>query len=298
MNLREFSWLVFLAILWGPSFLFIKVAVLEVPPVTIAALRVFLAAIVLYLLLKLRRKLLPRGWGIWKHFLIVGITNHAIPFTLFNWGEIYVDSALAAILNGTTPLFTIFFAHWLTRDDRLTPPKIAGSLVGFLGLMVIVTPKLSSGVSGTSLGIIAVTIPAICYGFSIVYTRNHLRGLPKLVAPTAQLIMASILMVPLAFLVDAPLGLEMPSWAAIFSIIAVAVMGTSLAFLVYYDLIETVQPSHLSMVTYLVPIFGIALGVLVLGEEISWLTYLGFALIILGIMIVNGVIRRPRGSSI
>ncbi|HQV30636.1 MAG TPA: DMT family transporter [Calditrichia bacterium] len=296
MNLREFAWLLLLAGLWGPSFLFIKLAIHEVPPVTVAALRVSLATLPLFLLLKWQGKKLPRDRQIWKHFFVVGLFNHAIPFTMFNWGELFVDSALAAILNGTTPLFTIFFAHWLTGDDRLSRRKLAGSLVGFLGLAVIVGPALFAGASGSGMGIIAVTLPAVCYGFSIVYMRNHLRGLPALVGPTAQLLAASVIMIPVALLFDDPVGLPLPGGPAIAAILALAFLGTSLAFIVFYRLMETVQASSLSMVTYLVPLFGVALGVAILGERIDWNAYLGCALILVGIMIVNGVLRRPRGG--
>src|SRR6185295_13603898 len=142
MRLKNFLWLLFLAALWGPSFLFIKVAVAEIPPLTLVAGRVEIAGILLYLILRAQgRDLLPFG-PIWRHLVVVALVQNAIPFVLFGWGEQYIDSSLAAILNGTTPLFTLMLAHFFTSDDRLTPTKTVGSLIGFGGLLVLIGPAL------------------------------------------------------------------------------------------------------------------------------------------------------------
>ncbi len=289
MGLRNFLGLLFLAALWGPSFLFIKVAVQEIPPLTMAGGRVGLASLLLFAILKIQgRRVSHHRRGVWKHFAFAGAVGNAVPFVLFNWGELHIDSAVASILNGTTPLFTLLIAHFFTRDDRLTRNKMTGAFIGFGGLLVLVGPSLLAGVQASSLGLLAVTAAALCYGVAIVYSRRYLRGLPALVAPTAQLGYAALFLTPLSLLFERPLSLPMPSWAALGSLLALTVLGTSIAFVVYFRLLESIPASQLSMVTYLVPVFGILLGVTVLDERLEWNSYAGCVLILLGVMGVNG----------
>lgn len=292
MTLRDFLWLLFLASLWGPSFLFIKLAVEDIPPLTMVLGRVGVAAVLLNLILWLQGRRLPAFGPIWKHVAFMAFVHNALPFTLFNWGEQYIDSALAAILNGTTPLFTIILAHLFVDDDRLTPGKVAGVLIGFSGLFLLIAPSLLEGIQATTWGLIAIAVAAASYGVAIVYSRLRLRGLPPLVAPTAQLSLAAVYMLPLSLWLERPFALPAPSWAALGSLLVLAVFGTAVAFIVYYRLIERTSATFVSMVTYMVPVFGVILGVVVLDEQLRWNAYLGCGLILLGVMIVNGVFSR------
>jgi len=289
MELKNFFWLLFLAALWGPSFLFIKVTVAEIPPFTLVAGRVGVAAAVLYLILRLQRRSLPRLGRVWGHFAVMGFFANALPFVLFSWGEQYIDSALAAILNGATPLFTMVLAHWLLADDRLTASKLAGVLLGFGGLLALIGPSLGGGMQTTTWGLLAIVVAAASYGVAIVYARRHLRRLPPLVGPTAQLLMATFYILPLALLFEQPWRQSIPSWPVIGSWLALALFGTALAFVVYYHIMKQMSATFLSMVTYLVPLFGLLLGVVILDERLSWNAYLGCGLILLGVMVVNGV---------
>jgi drug/metabolite transporter (DMT)-like permease len=291
MGFRNFLWLMFLASLWGPSFLFIKVAVGQIPPLTLVTGRVGLAALLLYVILRVQGGKLPKFGPIWKHFAIVGFFSNALPFVLFSWGEQYIDSALAAILNGTTPLFTIILAHLFITDDRLTPIKAAGTLVGFGGLVLLISPSLLGGIQLTTWGLLAVATAAFSYGIGIVYTRNHLRGLPRLVAPTAQLTMATLYMLPLSLIIEQPFRGSMPSWPALGSLMALSIFGTALAFVIYYALLEKTSATYVSMVTYLAPVIGVILGVVILHEQLNWTTYAGCGLILLGVMVVNGIFK-------
>ncbi len=293
---KSFLWLALLAAVWGPSFIFIKIAVGEVPPITLAASRVALAALLLYLVLRLQGRNLPGFGPIWKHFAIMGFVSNALPFVLFSWGEQYIDSALAAILNGTTPIFTILLAHFVFADDRISPTKMMGVLLGFGGLVILILPSLFDGVRATTWGLLGITVAASSYAVAIVYSRKNLRGLPPMVAPTAQLTMAAVYLVPLSLLVDAPYTLPLPSWQALAALFALSVVGTGIGFVIYYRLLEGNSATYLSMVTYLMPVVGIILGVLVLGEQLSWNAYAGCALILLGIMTVNGVFNRSVGK--
>lgn len=290
MNWKNFGLLILLASLWGPSFLFIKVAVQDIPPLTLAFGRVVIGAALLLAVLRWRRQPLSRSRNTWRALAVVALMHNALPFVLFGWGEQYIDSALASILNGTTPLFTIVLAHFLVPGDRLTPAKLTGVVIGFAGLIVLTLPTLRDGIQGTTWGIVAVAAAAASYGIAIVYTRNHLRGLPPLVAPASQLALATLYLLPLTLLIDQPWQLPAPSPAALASMLALGVLGTGLAFVVYYRLLETAEPTYVSMVTYVIPVFGVILGVVVLGERLSWYSLAGFGLILLGVMIVNGVL--------
>ena len=289
MRLKNLLWLFVLAALWGPSFLFIKIAVHEIPPLTMVVGRVGIAALILIIILRLQGRRLPKLGPVWIHFAVMGLVQNALPFTLFNWGEQYIDSALAAISNGATPLFTILFAHIFVSDDRITPGKMVGVLVGFGGLIVLIAPSLTGGMEATSWGLIAVVVASISYGVAMVYSRLNLRGMPPLVAPTAQLTVATLYMIPLSLLIERPYTLPMPSLAAAGSLFVLAAFGTALAFVIYYRLIEQANASFVSMVTYVIPVFGVFLGVVVLNETLTWNAYVGCALILAGVMVVNGV---------
>ncbi len=294
MKLKNFLWILLLAAIWGPSFLFIKVAVQELPPITLVAVRVGMASLALYLILRTQGRNLPRLGRIWRHFAFMGLFANALPFVLFSWGELYVDSALASILNGTTPIFTVVLAHFLVADDRMTPTKLVGTLLGFAGLLIIVAPTLAVGMRAETLGLLAMATAAFCYAVTIIYSRRHLRGLQPLVAPTAQLLMATLFLLPISLVLDQPYTLPLPSLPVIGSVLSLSLLGTAVAFVIYYRIIERMNATDLAMVTYLIPVFGIILGVLVLGEQPGWTAFVGSAFILIGVMTVNGVFRFRR----
>lgn len=290
MKWKNILLLITLAALWGPSFLFIKVAVEEIPPLTLVLGRVSIGAAFLLLVLLLQRRRLPVDRRLWGHLAVIALLHNALPWVLLSWGEQYIDSALASILNGTTPLFTIVLAHFLVEGDRITSSKLLGVLLGFAGLFLLILPSLRGGVQASTWGLIAVTAAAALYGVAIIYSRQHLRGLPPLVAPASQLLLATLYMLPLAVIIDRPWTLPTPSAAALGSLVALGIMGTGLAFIVYYRLIESADSTYVSMVTYVIPVFGVILGVLVLNEQLTWYALAGFALILLGVMVVNGLL--------
>lgn len=289
MNGKNLLLLILLAALWGPSFLFIKVAVEDIPPLTLVLGRVAIGATFLLVVLLAQGRRLPDDRQLWRHLAVVAMLHNALPWVLLSWGEQYIDSALASILNGTTPIFTIVLAHFLVPGDRITTTKVLGVLLGFAGLFLLILPSLSGGVQASTWGLLAVTAAAAIYGVAMIYSRNHLRGLPPLVAPTSQLLLATAYMAPLALLFDRPWTLARPSTAALVSLLLLGILGTGLAFIVYYRLLETASPTYISMVTYVIPVFGVILGVLVLGEQLTWYALAGFALILLGVMVVNGL---------
>ena len=291
MGVKNFLWLVILASLWGPAFLLMKVAVHDIPPITIATGRVTIAAIVLYVVLRVQGYSLPKFGSVWKHFVVAGLTLNALPYVLLSWGEQYIDSALASILIGTDPIFVVLLAHIFTTDDRLTPAKAIGALVGFGGLVALVTPALFEGVHASTWGLLAAAGAAASYAVGAVYVRQTLRGLPPLVGPTAQVSTAAIYMIPLSLVFERPYTLPSPSWSAIGAVLTLAVVCTALTYVIYYWLMERTEATNVSMVAYLVPIVGTIMGVVVLHERPGWHAYLAFGLIMMGVMFVNGMVK-------
>jgi len=291
MGIKNFLWLVVLASLWGPAFLLMKVAVEDIPPFTIVAGRVAIAAIVLYIVLKMQGYSLPKFGPMWKHFAIAGFTLNALPYALLSWGEQHIDSALASILIGTDPIFVVLLAHIFTNDDRLTPSKALGALVGFGGLVALVAPALFEGVHATTWGLLAAVGAAASYAVGMVYVRQTLRGLPPLVGPTAQVSTAALYMIPLSLVFDRSYALPTPSWQAIAAVLTLAVVSTALTYVIYYWLMERTEATNVAMVAYLVPITGTIMSVVVLHERLGWNAYLAFALIMIGLMFVNGLIK-------
>ena len=277
MKLKNVHLLILLASLWGPSFLFIKIAIDQVPPIMLAALRIGIAAIFLNAFLYLRGHRLPIDRDFWKKTLIAGFFAQALPFVLINWGEQYVDSSLASILNGLVPLFTIVIAHFLVAEEKLTRTKLAGVVVGFIGLMVLVMPSLINGAEGSLSGILSITIAAFSYGIGLSYIRKNFVNTPSFTAPAAQLLSVSIYLVPIAHIAYPEFDFVTLSSNVIGSILALAFFGTAIAFIVYFKLIERSGAGYASLVTYLMPIYGVMLGVLFLDEKITvWLLFTFF----------------------
>ena len=290
MKLKNVMWLLPPAFLWGIAFLFVKVAVQSIPPLTLVVTRVGLAAIILYLILRAQGRKLPPFGMIWFHFAAVGLLYNATPYALLAWGQQYIDSALAAMFIGATPLITMVLAHLFTSDDHFTLAKVTGIALGFAGLVAFLGPALVDGIQATTWGLLAALTAAISYGVAIVYAKQTLQGLPPLVGPAAQLTMATVFLLPLALLLERPYTLPLPSWSALGSLLMLAVFSTALAFYIYYRAMEKVSASTISMVVYLVPVVATIAGVVVLGEQLSWNVYFGFALIIGGILTSNGVL--------
>lgn len=290
-NLKNFLLLLCLGMCWGPSFLFIKVAVEFVPPITLTFLRILIGATILYIILKFKQIKLPKFGKCWKHFAIMAFFSSAAPFSLFGFGEKFVDSSLASIINGSTSLFTILLAHFTTKNDRLTTSKIIGAAIGFSGLIILIFPSLTSSKSSL-VGVLCVTAASISYSIAFIYSKNHIRGFKPLVVPCAQLIMSSLILFSASLIFENPLEITYISIEAIFSILGLGILGSALAFIIYYKLLEETSASYTSMVNYITPIFGAILGYLVLGENLGINGLFGAFFIMLGVMISNSIIKK------
>ena len=291
MSLASFGILILLAALWGASFLFIKIAVTDIGPMTYAMFRVLVGAITLLLVIVARRTKLPKDRRVWAHFCFMGAVGILVPFAAISWGTQYIDSGLSAILNAAMPLFT-FLLSLAIGDDSPTVRRILGLLVGFAGILVLTWPQLGGGLQTSLLGELAVVLAALSYAIAILYARRKLSDQQPLVASLGQ--------VSMGFLFLLPLGLLEQPWTQTYSlkvvgaILASGVLGTGLAYILYYRLLKTIGATGTSLVTYVVPLFGVFWGWAILNERLSWNAFAALLLILCGMLLVNNVSLRRR----
>lgn len=279
-----------LTAMWSPSFLFIKLALQDFPPVTIVALRVSLAALIFCGILAWYRRMFPIDGGFWTRMTLMALFSSIIPFALFCYAEQSIDSALAAILNGSTPMFTAILAHLFVRSDRIDLHKATGIGLGCGGLLILFAPKIAEGLNGSLMGMIAGAIAAFSYAVSHVFGKIYTVGHKPYLAPTAQFLISSCIMWPLAFMYDDVIHLPMPSLSAMVGIAGLALLGTVSAFIIYYKLLDHCGPTAISMVACFFPVVGMLLGFIFLGESFTVWGMMGAACIFVGMMIVNEVI--------
>ncbi len=274
-----------LGLIWGSSFLFIKLGVNEMPPAFVAGGRLASGLIFLLIAMRLQRLGLPHK-TLWGRLLVVAIFNNTIPWILIPWGEQHITSALASILNATMPLFTVLIAHFATRDDRLTWLKLTGIAIGFAGVIVLIGADLRDITSANALGDLAVLLSCVSYGAGAVYARQKLRGEDHTILATGQLGLALLLTTPLMLLSVGGLQAT-PSATAILAVVLLGVLGSGLAYIIFYWLIERASASQVSLVTYLLPVTAVFWGAALLKETLGPNTFAGLILILAGIFLVN-----------
>lgn len=293
MGAREWGMLIMLSLLWGGSFFFIGIAVKALPPITIVALRVSLAAIALLVIVRLMGLSMPRDRRVWLAFFGMGLLNNLIPFSLIVWGQTHIASGLASILNATTPLFGVIVAHLLTDDEKLTVNRFAGVVVGFLGVAMMIGPAALGGLGSNLVAQLAVLGAALSYSLAGVFARRFKRmGVAPIVTATGQVSASSIMLVPLSLLIDHPWALPMPGldvWAAI---VGIALVSTALAYVLFFRILETAGVTNLMLVTFLIPVSAILLGAMFLGETLEPKHFLGMTLIAVGLAAIDGRLLR------
>jgi drug/metabolite transporter (DMT)-like permease len=281
-----------LAGIWGWSFLFIKVAVGGMPPAAVAFARVALGMVVLLAVVRAQRLHLPAGRRAWRHFAVVGLFGSALPFTLLAWGEQHISSALTAVLNAATPLFAaVLVAVFI--GQRLRRSQSVGLLLGFAGVGVAAGVG-ADDLSGASLaGEAAAVAAGACYAVAIVYAKRHLSPLAPLVAAAGQLVMATVLALPVAVVTTVREGVDLTP-RRLLAVCLLGILGTGLAYVLFYRVIADLGPTMASAVTYLVPVMAVTVGVLFLHEPFHLRLVAGGALIVGGIVLLNGQGVRPR----
>jgi drug/metabolite transporter (DMT)-like permease len=289
MNGREWAILLALAVIWGGAFFFIKVAVTHVDPLTYVWLRLTIAAIALWLVLRWQRDRLNLPREVWGAILVLALLNNVIPFALFGWGQMHIASGLASILNATTPIWGVIVAHLLTRDERMTPLKLLGVLIGFGGVATMIGPGLLSGLGVDYLGQLACLAGAFCYALAGVWARRFKTlGITPIKVAAGQLITGAAMMAPVALIVDQPWLQPLPPLEAWGAIVALALVCTSFAYILYFKLIGSAGATNALLVTLLVPPTAILLGGLFLGEQLTGGQFAGLGLIALGLAAIDG----------
>jgi drug/metabolite transporter (DMT)-like permease len=289
MNRSDWLILLALAVIWGGAFFFIGVAVRHVPPLTYVWLRVTIGAAGLwaYLLIRGERVMLPRS--VWGSIVLLAVLNNALPFALFGWGQTHIASGLASILNATTPIWGVVVAHLLTRDEKMSPRKLAGVLLGFGGVATMIGPSLLSSLGTSALAQLACVVAALSYALAAVWARRFKPlGISPLSITTGQLTASALLMLPVSMIVDRPWTNALPPLSAWGAITALALVCTALGYVLYFRLIEHAGATNALLVTLIVPPVAILLGGLFLNEQLAPQDLLGLAFIALGLAAIDG----------
>ena len=280
-------WFVFILLgaIWSSSFMWIKIAVQEVSPVTLVAFRVLFGLLFGIVVIFVQRIPLPRTFKAWFPLLLLGLTNVAIPFYLISWGEKSIDSAVAAILDATVPLFTILIAHFLLQDDKMTLPKVLGLLIGFAGVVVLMSKDISAS-AGSLIGQLAVIVASMFYAGSSVYLRKTTADTHGVLRSAGPLTSATAVMWLGSAVFESPIKIPQLglTWIAL---LWLGIFGSGLAFVMAYYLIHEIGPTRSTMVTYLFPLGGVVLGVTFLHEQLTWHVIVGAILIVSSLAVAN-----------
>jgi drug/metabolite transporter (DMT)-like permease len=280
-RIRDWTLLAALVAMWGSAFMFIKLGVATVPPATLVASRLVLGAALLYAVMRMRGIALPPPGSRWLPFAVLAIVGNSVPFYLISWGQQFIDSALAGILMAVMPLTTLLLAHFFVAGERLTANRLLGFSVGFAGIVVLMGPAALAGLGINVTAQAAVLAGALCYAANSIMSRR-LIATDFLVASTAVLIVASLMIVPLALLIDRPWALA-PSLGSAAAIVWLGVGPTALATLLYFRLIAAAGPTFMSLVNYLSPMVALVVGITMLGEQPGTTAVAGLGMILLGI---------------
>lgn len=287
----EIVLLVLLASLWSSSFAFIKVAVETIPPLSVAAGRLLLGSVIFLVVLRLRGLPLPRNRSILGRFLLIGLFANALPFSLIGWGEQTIDSGLAAILMAVMPLTTLLLAHFFTWDEKLNAPRVAGMLLGFAGVAMLIGPAALQGLGDQALRQTAVAGGAVCYAIATIMAKR-LPPMPDTVNAACVVLAATILVLPLSLIIDRPWTLA-PPIEAIGSIVYLGAFSTALAALVFFALLRRTGATFVALNNFLIPSLGVMWGVLFLGEALSLQSLAALAIILSGIAVARLARRNP-----
>lgn len=288
--MRLIDWLLLLlSLLWGSSFYFVEIALRDLPPLLIVSGRLAIAALTLNLILYLRGERLPRSPRVWLRLFLLSCINNLIPFNLIVWGQQYIEGSLAAILNATTPLFTVVLAHWLTADEKLIPSRLSGVTIGFGGVVVLVGPTGLSDLDWGDLGQLAILGAALSYGLAGIYGRRLSPISPTVIA-AGSITASALVMLPIALAVvraSAPAAIRF-SPATGMALLSLGVFSTASAYLIYFSLLARAGATYANLVAFLIPLSASLLGIVLLGERLPWSALAGMAVIFVGLAVMDG----------
>ena len=283
------AWLLLIALglLWGGSFFFAGVAIKHLPPITLALARFVLAAAALHVFVAGRFGIYQVLRRRWRAFLVLGLLNNAIPHALIFTGQTEIGAGLASILNATTPIWTVVIAHLLTTDEKLTGRKIAGTITGLVGVVILFAPQLGASAKAPLWAMALPILAAISYGFAGIWGRKF-RDVAAPVTAAGQMTASTLIMLPVALIHDQPWALAVPPVHVMAAVLAMALLSTALAYIIYFRLIATAGATNTSLVTLLVPPSAILLSFLFLGERLGVEDWAGMVLIGFGLAILDG----------
>ena len=295
-SLAVWGMLALLGLIWGAAFFLARVAVAEVPPLTLVLYRVVLAAMTLHLvLLATRRSVMPHA-ARWRDFLGMGLLNNAVPFSLLFVGQTALGAGFASILNASMPIWTVVIAHVLTGDERMRAVTVAGVLLGFAGVATMLGPAALAITDAPAWAMVCVVAGAMSYGFAGVFGKRF-RGVPPTVTATGQLTASSLIMLPVVLFVEGVPDLGAPSTGTWGAVALLAVVSTALAYILFFRILAAAGAVNVSLVTLLVPPSAILLGWLFLGERLDAFAWTGLALIAAGLIVLDGrAMRRLRAA--
>ena len=295
-SLSDYGLLLALSAIWGSSFMFIKIAVESAPAISVTAARVTIGGLLLLGVAWHAGQALPRGTRTWAMIVLAALFGNTLPFTLITWGEERIDSGLAAILMAVMPLVTLVLAHFFTADERITARKTIGVLLGLAGLAILIGPSTLSGLGSDLIRQTAVAAAAVCYAINALITK-HLMGLPRRALAAAIVLASAVMLIPASIVVDRPGTIE-PSARSIMAVVVLGVVQTAIATLMMFALIRRQGASFFSQLNFLVPLFGVMYGALLLAERPSANAYVALAVILAGIAFARGRLptfpRHPR----
>lgn len=299
MSAADWGLTLLLSVIWGGAFFLIELGLRGFPPNTLVFLRMALAVPPMLLILKILGHHLPKDGKSWGQLFILGAINAALPFILFFWGQTQIDSGLASVLNATTPLWGVVTAHFLTRDEKATPARVAGVLLGMAGIIVMVGTEAMGGITGSVLAQLACITATLLYALAAVFGRTLSQStMTPMVVATGQVITAAALMLPVALIVDHPWNLTVAGWDAWAGAIGLAVPCTAIAYFFYFKLIDSAGASNAMLLAFIMPVVAIILGVVALGETVDAKEIAGAALIALGLLAIDGrLLSKLRGAS-
>ncbi|MBN1680670.1 MAG: DMT family transporter [Anaerolineae bacterium] len=286
--MRHWTTFGFLTLIWGSSFLLIKIGVEELEPLPLVSLRLGGAALIMGMLVALTRRSWPSNPRERAALVVVGLVNTAVPFTLITWGEQNIDSGLATVLNATTPLFTLAIAHVALADERITPQKAAGLIIGFLGVALLASRDAESSSPNSFSGQIAILGAAVCYAISGVTIRRYLHNVEPMTTAGYSTIIGGTAVVSVTLITRQPIpAVNSLSADTLLAVLTLAVVNTAIAYFLFYRLIHAWGATRTSLVTYALPPIGVTLGAIFLDETVDWKIIAGAALIMFGIVAVN-----------
>lgn len=288
---RAWTELIILSVIWGGSFLSIRLALDEMSVLSAVAHRVFWAALVLWGYVIWRGLAVPRRASVWAAFLIMGLLNNVIPFSLMAWGQLYIPTGLTAILNATTAIFGVLVAAAVFADETLSRRKLTGVLLGFAGVAMAIGPSSLLAFDPTSLAQLAVLGGTFSYALAGSWARKFLTGMPPQMAAAGMLTGSAVIMVPATVLIEGGIGMPV-TLTGISAVAYYAIIATALAYLLYYRVLTLAGAGNLLLCTLMIPPVAILLGALVLHERLSLTTWAGFVVLALGMLVIDGRLLR------